>query len=817
MLDRVRSMLVIGTLALLVCSALPGSAAAQAVAQSQLTTDDVDPTFSLGYEHLAGDLRWLGLAPRQITWSPDGKWIYFRWREDPQAGQHPDTDPWLATEPNGRSVRLVSTDEVARIPSGNIEYASDRRVAAWTTGGTLYLWTQGDGVRAVYTSASSLSNFSLSPDGSRAFFATQGGRGSSEQITQQSSDLWIYEVGSSTARQIAAAREKTKEPSDQDAWLQDQQLELIEIVAKRKRDSEVSDSVRRATRANLPQTVPVEKDALAYNLQLSPDGRFLTFQWIKDQRREHRTSYMEFVNEEGQAVERPARPKVGEAMPTYKMGIVRLDPTVEPDSVQVIWVDPGTEKDAVVHGPYWNPQGTHAVVQILSMDHKDRWLSLLDLESGATSVIDHQQEEAWIGGPLVGGRWSPGYLQWLPDGQSFGFVSTATGWAMLYLADVAGGVQQLTAGEFEVRRAALSPNGKTWYLETSKEHPGEEHLYHLPARGGELERITTGEGMHRAFHSPDGRRIAVVFETRSQLPDLYVMQNKPGAEKRQVTRSGTDDFFRYDWADSEIIIVPNEDGLESWAEVYEPPDQHNGAAVIYVHGCGECAQGVTKGWRRVRTRLYANYMRRRGYVSANFDYRGSSGYGHANRTYAYRQMGITDVDSSLPFLEILSRRYGVDPDRIGVYGGSYGGFFTLMALFRHPGKYAAGVSLYPVTDWAHYNSGYTSRILNGSQLDDEEAYRVSSPIYYAEGLADALMIQHGLVDGNVQIQDSFRLAQVLIELEKDFDLVVYPMEDHGWDEVPTRIDSYKRMTRWFDRYLLGAGVATSAPTPTGGR
>ena len=120
--------------------------------------------------------------------------------------------------------------------------------------------------------------------------------------------------------------------------------------------------------------------------------------------------------------------------------------------------------------------------------------------------------------------------------------------------------------------------------------------------------------------------------------------------------------------------------------------------------------------------------------------------------------------------------------RIGVYGGSYGGFFTLMSLFRHPGAYAAGVALYPVTDWVHYNQGYTSRILNGSQLDDEEAYRVSSPVYYADGLEDALQIQHGLVDGNVQIQDSFRLAQMLIEKQKDFDLVVYPVEDHGWDD-----------------------------------
>ena len=234
-------------------------------------------------------------------------------------------------------------------------------------------------------------------------------------------------------------------------------------------------------------------------------------------------------------------------------------------------------------------------------------------------------------------------------------------------------------------------------------------------------------------------------------------------------------------------------------------------AVVYAHGCGECAQAVVKGWARSGSIVYANYLIQRGYAAASVDYRGSSGYGHRNRTYAYRQMGVSDIDSALPLLDILVDQRGVARDRIGVYGGSYGGFFTLMSLFRNPGKYAAGVALYPVTDWVHYNQGYTSRILNGNQLDDEEAYRVSSPVYYADGLQDALQIQHGLVDNNVQIQDSFRLAQMLIEKQKDFDLVVYPVEDHGWDEIPTRRDSYRRMTDFFDRYL-GGGSGGMPPT-----
>lgn len=804
---RFRSALLALGFALALGFGLPAAAAAQVVSQSDLTLDDNDPSFRLTLEHLSQELRWLGVSPRQITWSPDGQWVYFRWREDPEADQHRDTDPWYATDRDGKKVRRVSPEEVATIPSRNIVWSGDRRVAAWSTGGTLYIWTRGAGTRPVYAAANNLGHVSIAWDGSKVLFATQGfGR-----FAEESGDLWAYDLEDGAARQVAAVRTKPEEPENEGAkWLEEQQLELIEVVRIRERDREVADSVRRVRAPERPQSIPVDKKTRAYNIQLSPDGRFLTFMWQKGGLRENRTSYMEFINKDGQATEKKARPKVGEPLPTYRMGIVRIDPLVDPDSVEVLWVDDGTDNEIVIHGPFWDPTGRHAVVQILSMDHKDRWISLLDLESGETAVLDHQHADDWIGGPLVVGRWSPGFLSWLPDGSAFGFVSEASGWAMLYLADVNGGVRQLTDGEWEVRRASLSPDGQTWYLTTSEAHPGEEHFYHLPARGGQLERITAGEGMHRAYASPDGRRLALTYETPRLMPDLYLTRNRLGSEARRVTKSGTDAFYRYDWTTSEIITFPDPAGKPTWAEVWAPPDHPNGAAVVYVHGCGECAQGVTKGWRRVRAKLYANHMRQRGYFVANLDYRGSWGYGHENRTYAYRQMGVSDVDSGMPFLDVLAERYGVDRERIGIYGGSYGGFFTLMSLFRHPGKYAAGVALFPVTDWAHYNQGYTSRILNGTPQGDEEAYRQSSPIYYAAGLQDALQIQHGLVDGNVQIQDSFRLAQVLIELGKDFDLVVYPVEDHGWDEVSTRLDSYKRMTRWFDRHLLGDGFATSS-------
>jgi dipeptidyl aminopeptidase/acylaminoacyl peptidase len=151
----------------------------------------------------------------------------------------------------------------------------------------------------------------------------------------------------------------------------------------------------------------------------------------------------------------------------------------------------------------------------------------------------------------------------------------------------------------------------------------------------------------------------------------------------------------------------------------------------------------------------------------------------------------------------------VNPLRNGVYGGSHGGFITLMALFTTPDVFAAGAALRPVTDWARYNHGYTSNILNVPQRD-AEAYRKSSPIYFAEGLKGALLICHGMVDTNVHFQDSVRLAQRLIELRKEnWELAVYPVENHAFTEDTSWADEYKRILKLFEDTLRNGRVPRS--------
>lgn len=789
---------------------LPALAGAQLRSQSELTTADADPGFRLTLDHLGGGNRVFGLAPRDLRWAPDGSEVYFRWHEDPKPEHLADDDPWFAVDRQGAALRELTADEVRLIPGSDMVRTVSGDTAAWSSEGSLHVWTADGGTRAVFAVSGRIGQLRLRPDGSRVLFATKG----LSANAPESGDLWEHDIASRTTRQVAAAVAAKEEETKQQEWLKAQQNELVVAVRERRERDERRDELRRRHNGLLPQEIPVPKGEKVVDIRVSPDGKHLVFRARKDPSDPKRTSFMEFVNESGQATEKDARPKVGEALASWRLGIVAVDRGVRTEDIAIRWVEDGIEKDTVMHGPWWSPDGKHGVVQVLSMDHKERWISLLDIDAGTLRHVDHQQEEAWIGGPLVTGRWSPGYLEWLPDSQAFAFGSVASGWAMLMLANLEGEVTALTEGEFEVRRAELAPGGDSFLVTTSREHPGEEHLYRLPARGGALEQITGGEGMHSWAVSPDGGRVAAISQSLTRLGDLYLMDPIADAETVQITRSGTDAFYRTAWADGEIVEYDLPDGTTAWARIWDAPAGATpGAtpAVVYAHGCGECAQAVVKGWARSGSIVYANYLIQRGYAAASVDYRGSSGYGHRNRTYAYRQMGVSDIDSALPLLDILVDRYGVARDRIGVYGGSYGGFFTLMSLFRNPGKYAAGVALYPVTDWVHYNQGYTSRILNGDQLDDEEAYRVSSPVYYADGLADALQIQHGLVDGNVQIQDSFRLAQILIEKQKDFDLVVYPVEDHGWDEIPTRRDSYRRMTDFFDRYL-GGGSGGMPPT-----
>ncbi|MCH7548317.1 MAG: prolyl oligopeptidase family serine peptidase [Candidatus Krumholzibacteriota bacterium] len=199
--------------------------------------------------------------------------------------------------------------------------------------------------------------------------------------------------------------------------------------------------------------------------------------------------------------------------------------------------------------------------------------------------------------------------------------------------------------------------------------------------------------------------------------------------------------------------------------------------------------------------MFNNFLASRGYTVLNVDFRASAGYGRSYRTAIYKHMGGRDLGDIEDGAKYLMREHGVGRGQVGVYGGSYGGFLTLMAMFTKSETFAAGAALRSVTDWAHYNHWYTSRIL-GIPAEDPEAYRRSSPIYFAEGLEGHLLMLHGLRDTNVLAEDILRLSQRLIELGKeDWELALHPAENHGYESASSWTDQITRAYKLFERVL----------------
>lgn len=468
----------------------------------------------------------------------------------------------------------------------------------------------------------------------------------------------------------------------------------------------------------------------------------------------------------------------------------------------------------------WSEDGTRAALMARAADNKDRWVMSLDPSTGKTKVVARVHDDAWTGGP---GAFT---LGWLADNRRVYFVSERDGWAHLYAVSTDGGdPAQLTQGQFEVSDVRLSSDKTKFYFTSSEGSLFERHLYSMSTEGGARTRITTMAGNNQSDISPDEQAVAVVNSYSNRPPELFFQTTRTSAAPTdakqpvpiKVTESPIAEFFSHNWSDPPIVNFKARDGATVYGRLYKPANSRRGGpAVLFVHGAGYL-QNVHKWWSNYyREYMFHHLLVERGYTVLDIDYRGSAGYGRDWRTGIYRHMGGKDLDDHVDAVRYLVNEHGVDPKRVGLYGGSYGGFITLMAMFTTPDIFAAGAALRPVTDWAHYNHPYTSNILNNPQ-DDPEAYRRSSPIYFAGGLKGALLICHGMVDVNVNFQDSVRLAEKLIELRKEnWELAAYPVEDHSFDRADSWADEYKRILKLFDNTLRPGSPAAAGAGSSGG-
>jgi len=766
----------------------------------------------LGFSLLAADKRditleqaaqdeadWIGLIPDVIGWSPDGTRFYYHAGNN--KAHRPDQNAVFEVSRDGGKPRRLSEKDRLQIPplaalAPNTDlrnFSHDHRLFVYEQDGDVFLVNGGRTQRLTSTDAAE-TNAHFSHDDRYVLF-------------ESGQNLYGWTIGSGELRQFT--RFRTGKDPDKKAenefqkFLERQQVELFGVVREQEAEKERRKKDEAAASGRPLETYWLTPDQAVSRLELSPDGRWVTFLVSEKPRQAAEVIYQRAVTKSGFTEPATTRAKAGDQTPNVRMGILSAT------DGKVKWV--ATEKferRVTPLGPWWSPDGKQAVIKVLSADFKDLWVERLDCETGQLRTLFQDHDDAWI--PLFP---SPP-VRWMPDSRAIFLTSERDGYRHLYIVDLEGNLRQLTHGRFdlwhEAPPPAVSRDGKRWYFHANIEDPAEQNFYSMPIEGGTPVRLTLRGGWNRAFLSPDEARVAILRSTPGDPQEVFLSDN-PGAEPRQISHSTKPEFESAHWVVPEFVQFPDADGVPIPARLFRPRRPHPlNPALIHIHGSGY-AQIVRRKLDTDYLHTYIQYLLTQGYTVLEIDYRGSAGYGRDSRTAIYRRMGGKDLESAEAAVDYLIREQGIDRRRIGIFGRSYGGFMTLMALFTRPGTFAAGVAMAPVTDWAHYNHGYTGTILNLPQ-QDEDPFRRSSPIYFAANLRDPLLILHGMADSNVLYQDSVRLSQRLIELKKaNWQLFSYPTENHVWEAEETKLDCLRRLRDFFDIVLKGDRPASAQP------
>lgn len=740
-------------------------------------------TLDLGMIMLGEDF--FGAQPNGVRWSDTSEALTFSWKR------------WSDRE--RKTWQYVIGDAAPRLwpedqptpPRGRFD--RDRRWRVYVEGQSVHLEEVETGeVTEVLRLATPISSAEFTGDADAILVRTR--RAVYRVSLDRPGVLQLCAISSSPREDKKKEKEETesKKPKDLPDYHAREQREMFRRLWEREqREKAAKERTEKLDKARrkIPTYGPPSGFAVQ-SVTVSPAGTHVAVTLRKSNVRGRTADMPDYVTKDGYSKMRPTRTKVGDKTAERRLEIMDLE------TEKIVRVnEPEEDRGAYPGNPSWSASGKLLVAQARSDDDEDLWLLRVDPATGDTTTLHHRHDPAWVG--RSGGR-----PQWLGETTEVLFISEKTGWMHLWIADVeTGEVRQLTKGAFEVRRPVATPDGDKIYAIATPTSPHVADLVEISPLDGAMT-VLTADGGGRSFSlSPDGKKIAEVFSTANRPWELRIRWLDGSRKPKVLTDSPSPAFEGYGrWEKPEIVWFTASDGVKVPARVYRPEKPlPNKPAVLFVHGAGYL-QNVHNWWSSYyREYGFHHLLRDQGYTVLDVDYRGSAGYGRDWRTAIYGHMGGRDLGDYVDAAKWL--RETEQCGRLGIYGGSYGGFMTLMALFTSPGTFTAGAALRPVTDWAHYNDGYTSNILD-DPLESPEHYRKSSPIWHAEGLQDHLLICHGVLDGNVHAQGVFRLQQRLIELrKKNWEVAYYPLEGHGFSDAASWYDEYRRIKELFDRTL----------------
>jgi Dipeptidyl aminopeptidases/acylaminoacyl-peptidases len=489
---------------------------------------------------------------------------------------------------------------------------------------------------------------------------------------------------------------------------------------------------------------------------------------------------------------RTTRPFPGDATSKRRVGVVAAG------GGSITWFDRPDPED-----PVWgfglSADGTRLFVDSSDDLIKERTIYVYDVANAKSVVFFKSKDPKQV--------WPAWSAEWAPGDKGLIIVSDHEGWFHLYYQQEPGApARALTSGDWEVASFEVDSSHGFVYFLANAAHPAELQLYRVPVAGGKPERLTQQPGTHAAAFSRDFSSFADLFSSDTSPPDLFVQTVTADAASRRVTHSPRPEFAQLPLAEvSYVEFKSHVDGTALLGRLSVPRNFDPKRKYPLLMG-SIYPNSVRNRWgagNAIPTWGLDQHLVERGYLLMKVDVRGSWGHGKKMRQGLFGDYGGLDKDDVQSGALHLIKAGHADPDRVGIWGWSYGGLMTLMSLFKNPDFYAVGIADAPATNVAHAFPSQMWVMGRPEGADFPERYRRMSALNFTEGLKSPLMITHATRDWTVLYADTIDLTERLMANDKSFELVSLPGSSHVWanDSRDQQRFGYKKMVEFFDRYL----------------
>ena len=697
-----------------------------------------------------------GISPTNVQVSPDGTRVTFTRGKSSDFDRY---DLWEYNIASGKTQILFDADDLQSSPVAlsDEEKARRERMRVYGSGIISYQWSN---------------------DGKALIFPLGG-------------DVFYYRIGDQHAQQLLDTPEfetdiKLSPKGNYISFIRAQNLYIKEI--KSGKEIALTQDGGGVIKYGMAEFVAQEEMSRRTGYWWSPDENHIAFTKVDESPVEVITR-SEIYAERIEMIEQ-RYPKAGTANVTIDLGLVNLG------NKQVTWIDLSDDADIYLPRVKWMNADT-LTYQVQSRDQQTLTLFSYKLDSKQKAALLQERNDTWIN--------LHSDLRFLSSAPQFIWASERDGFKHLYLYNQQGELlRQLTAGAWVVDSIrAVDEKKDLVYFQGRKDSVLESHLYSVPISGGKITRISEAGRYHSVSFSQDASVYVSTHSTINEPPKVS-LHKANGKHITWLTENKIDDKhplkpYQDQWVSPSFGTLKADDGTDLHYRLYKPQKITGKHPVIVYLYAGPIAQVVTNKWAGNRGLLMQHWVSK-GYVVFSLDNRGSNYRGKAFENPIYKSMGSVEVDDQIAGVKFLRSLDFVDPNRIGVHGHSYGGYMTLMTMFKAPEYFAVGVSGAPVTDWRLYDTHYTERYM-GMPDTDAKAYEASSVFPYAADIKGDLLIYHGMADDNVLFTHSTMLYKHLQDRGIPFSVMDYPGKKHSIRGKQTGIHLYRTITNFFDSHL----------------